>query len=576
MYDPVATAAPSDAPAGDTPALAPLLAPVIALAQIDPTVGAIAANAELIIDSARRARDGFGAALVVFPELALIGYPPEDLLLRPGLAARVDAALATIAAALPDVAVLLGAPLRDADGLRNAAVLLRDGGIAASYAKCALPNYGVFDELRYFAAGDAPLVFELQGLRCGVTVCEDIWSPWAAARARDAGAQLILNLNASPFHLGKLHEREQVLRARIAECGLPVIYVNQVGGQDELVFDGASMVWDGGGRRCLQMPAFEAALGAVAVTGDGRVEPRGGDAGRFGDEGGGLDGAHISLIYRALVCGVRDYVRKNGFGGAVIGLSGGIDSALTLAVAVDALGAEAIQAVMMPYRYTAQMSVEDARAQAESLGVEFSVIAIEPAVAAFTQMLTGEFAGLAADVTEENLQARSRGVVLMAISNKKGRILLTTGNKSEMAVGYATLYGDMAGGFAPLKDCYKTTVYALAEYRNALAAERGEGEVIPRRVITRPPSAELAPDQLDQDSLPPYVLLDDILKAFVEEDAGSADIVARGHDAPVVERVIRLVLRNEYKRRQAPPGVRVTPRAFGRDRRYPITSGYLD
>ena len=569
MHDPAATAA------NDAPAIEPISGPIIALAQIDPTVGAIAANAELIIDSARRARDRLGAALVVFPELALIGYPPEDLLLRPGLAARIDAALAGIAAALPDVAVLLGAPLRDAKGLHNAAVLLRDGRVEASYAKCALPNYGVFDELRYFAAGAAPLVFELQGLRCGVTVCEDIWFPEAAARARDAGAQLILNLNASPFHLGKLHEREQVLRARIAECGLPVVYVNQVGGQDELVFDGASMVWDGAGRRRLQMPAFEPALAAVAVAGDGRVAVRGADPDTDG-AGAEADGAHISLIYQALVCGVRDYVQKNGFGGAVIGLSGGIDSALTLAVAVDALGAEAIQAVMMPYRYTAQMSIDDARAQAAALGVEFSVIAIEPAVAAFTQMLAAEFAGLAADVTEENLQARARGIVLMAISNKKGRILLTTGNKSEMAVGYATLYGDMAGGFAPLKDCYKTTVYALAEYRNALAAERGEAEVIPRRVITRPPSAELAPDQLDQDSLPPYEVLDDVLKAFVEEDAGSSDIVARGHDAAVVERVIRLVLRNEYKRRQAPPGVRVTPRAFGRDRRYPITSGYLD
>jgi NAD+ synthase (glutamine-hydrolysing) len=528
----------------------------IALAQTDLLVGDVEGNAARMVEWARHARET-GADLVVFPELALTGYPPEDLLLRPSLIERCEQALHALARACPDIDILLGAPLADAEGLHNGAVWLRGGGVHARYAKAVLPNYSVFDEKRYFVPGEAPCVVELAGRRIGVTICEDIWHPEPAARAAAAGAELLLNINASPYHAGKRRERVETLRDRVGECGLPIVYLNLVGGQDELVFDGGSLAVDASGALRLRAPTFEEALVQVEIDEDG--QPSGETTPELDEE---------ASIYAALVLGVRDYVGKNGFAGAVLGLSGGIDSALTLAIAVDALGAEQVEAVLMPSRYTAQMSIDDALAEARALGVRHRLVPIEPAFGTFLQMLEPEFEGRAPDATEENIQARCRGIVLMAISNKTGRMLLTTGNKSEMAVGYATLYGDMAGGFAPLKDVPKTWVYRLARYRNT------RSRVIPQRVLDRPPSAELAPDQKDADSLPPYEVLDPVLERFVERDQSIAEIVAAGYERETVERVAAMVLRNEYKRRQAPPGVRITRRAFGKDRRYPITSGY--
>ncbi|MEM7292055.1 MAG: NAD+ synthase, partial [Pseudomonadota bacterium] len=444
----------------------------------------------------------------------------------------------------------------------NAAVLLESGEAQRRYYKHALPNYGVFDEKRHFTSDSEPLVFSLHGVSVGVTICEDIWFEHAAKKSCEAGAQVLVSLNASPFDLENRQQREAVMRDRVNAHGVPILYVNQVGGQDEIVFDGHSLAMDSSADVVLRMPQFAEALAAVTVSNSGELSNIRGDS--------YMPLSDLDTIYAALVCGVRDYVNKNGFAGAVIGLSGGIDSALTLAIAVDALGAENVQAVMMPFEYTSQMSRDDAAAQAQTLGVEYSVIPIADAYHAFTTMLEPEFEGLGKDTTEENIQARCRGLLLMAISNKKRRIVLTTGNKSEMAVGYATLYGDMAGGFAPFKDVPKIQVYALAERCNARSGQ----EVIPQRVIDRPPSAELAPDQVDQDSLPPYDVLDDILARYIEDDWSVDEIADLGHDRDTVVRVIRMVVRNEYKRRQAPPGVRVSKRAFGRDRRYPITSGY--
>ena len=532
----------------------------IALAQLDFLVGDVEGNARKIIEAALRARDEEQARLILFPELALTGYPPEDLLYRPSLLERVEKALHHITETVQGIDLMLGLPISEGHLLYNAAVYLRDGHVLAEYHKQVLPNYGVFDERRYFAPGSQPAVVELDGVRLGLTVCEDIWHPDPCKLAAEAGAELILNINASPFHCGKRDERLQALGDRIRDNGLPIVYVNLIGGQDELVFDGESMVLGADGEPRFRAPAFEEDVYVVDV----HVDPT--------DHSAELAPvlAPEAAIYRALVTGVRDYVTKNGFPGVVLGLSGGIDSALTLAIAVDALGAEAVEAVMMPSRYTADMSVSDAQKQAETLGVKFRNIPIEPAFKAFLGMLEDEFRGMAPDTTEENIQARSRGIVLMAISNKTGRMLLTTGNKSEMAVGYATLYGDMAGGFAPLKDAAKLLVYRLARYRNTLE----DGPVIPERVIERPPSAELAPDQVDQDSLPPYEILDPILERFVERDWAIPQIVADGFEEAIVRRVVKMVLNNEYKRRQAPPGVRITQRAFGKDRRYPITSGY--
>ncbi len=533
----------------------------VALAQLNLLVGDVAGNTAKIVAAIARARDELHAHAIIFPELALTGYPPEDLLLRPGLHAHVLRGLEEVKRATHGIDVVLGYPCPDTAGLHNSASLLRDGAVVATYHKQHLPNYSVFDEKRYFEASDTATVVDICGVPVAMTICEDLWNPGPVAQAAAAGARLMFNLNASPFHALKGREREEVLRTRQREAPMPIVYVNQVGGQDELVFDGESLVMDAGGQVVMRgasyvediyIAEFETTNETVRALPGEMHEPL----------------SNAASIYQAVVLGVRDYIEKNSFGGAVIGLSGGVDSALTLAIAVDAVGAQRVEAVMMPSRYTAQISLDDARAEAEALGVEYHSISIEPAFNAFLDSLQEEFAGTEADVTEENIQARCRGVILMAISNKKRKILLTTGNKSEMAVGYATLYGDMAGGYAPIKDLPKTMVYELARYRNSIAP------VIPGRVITRAPSAELRPDQTDQDSLPPYEVLDPILELYVEEDKSPEDIIAAGFDADVVKRVVAMVNRNEYKRRQAPPGVRVTRRAFGRDRRYPITSGY--
>ncbi|QXP84352.1 NAD+ synthase [Methylococcus sp. Mc7] len=533
----------------------------IAIAQLDFLVGDVEGNADRVLAASVRARDELGAHAVVFPELALAGYPPDDLILRPDFLAAVETALTALADQVHGIDVIVGFPERH-DGLPfNSAAVLRDGGIHKVYRKQTLPNYGVFDEKRHFLPGCAPCVFDLRGVPVGLTICEDVWFPGPVEQAAAAGARLVLNLNASPFHAGKTAEREHVVRERVAAAGVPLVYGNLVGGQDELVFDGASFVMDAAGEVAYRAPQFGETLEVVGFAVDeGAVRPL---PARLAEPMG-----EVESVYAALVTGIRDYVGKNGFHGAVLGLSGGIDSALTLALAVDALGADQVEAVLMPSRYTADMSVEDARREAEALGVAWHLIPIEPVFRSFLELLAGPFAGAAADVTEENIQARCRGVILMALSNKQGRILLTTGNKSEMSVGYATLYGDMAGGFAPLKDVSKLLVYRLAGYRNGISP------VIPPRVIERPPSAELRPDQKDEDSLPPYAVLDPILALYVEQDRSIAEIVAAGYPEDVVRRVVRLVDRNEYKRRQAPPGIKITRRAFGRERRYPITCGF--
>ena len=555
--------------------------PCIALAQLDLLVGDVQGNLGRVRAAALDARRR-GADLVVFPELTLSGYPPEDLLFHRGLRIQLEEALAQLARDLRDAdtalpALLVGYPeYVDAVGstlIHNAAQLLVPGRAPVNYRKVCLPNYKVFDEKRYFTPGDAPAVVEFMGVRLGLTICEDVWEPEAARSAKAAGAELLLTINASPYEQKKQRAREAVLRERIADTGLPIIYVNLVGGQDELVFDGRSCALDASGRVVLRAPAFEETLMLL------RVERATGGALRLiADSPDAIapELADEESVYRALVQGVRDYVNKHRFPGVVIGLSGGVDSALTLAIAVDALGAARVQVVMMPSRYTSQMSRDDAAAQATRMGVDYSILPIEGVFAATLTALAEQFAGRQPDTTEENIQARIRGLLLMAISNKTGRMLLTTGNKSEMAVGYATLYGDMNGGFAPIKDCSKMLVYRLARWRNAQAVLRNEygGEPIPARVIEREPSAELRDDQKDSDSLPPYAVLDAILEAFIEEDLSVDEIVARGFDRAVVGRVLDMVKRNEYKRRQAPPGVRVSRRAFWRDWRYPITNGY--
>jgi NAD+ synthase (glutamine-hydrolysing) len=499
---------------------------------------------------------------VLFPELTLSGYPPEDLLFHRGFRRQVEQGLAQLREHLTDTAIMAGFPEYTRAGISNSAALIAAGEIAAIHRKAELPNYKVFDEKRYFQPGKQPTIGECRGFRVGLLVCEDIWVPEPAQLARAAGAQLLAVINASPYEIHKQREREEVATARARDVSLPLAYVNLVGGQDELVFDGNSFAMDAAGAVVMRAPSFEEGVFGVEFVPDarGRLVPRPGNiAPELSDE---------ASVYRALTLGVRDYVHKHGFPGVVIGLSGGVDSALTLAIAVDALGSENVHAVMMPSRFTSSMSLEDASAQARLLGVKYSVLSIEAMFEATLATLKEEFAGRPADATEENIQSRCRMQLLMGLSNKTGRMLLTTGNKSEMAVGYATLYGDMAGGFAPIKDCSKLLVYRLAHYRNSL------DRVIPQRVIERAPSAELRADQKDSDSLPPYEVLDPILEAFIEEDLSVDEIEARGFDRATVSRVLDLVKRNEYKRRQAPPGVRVSRRAFGRDWRYPITSGY--
>ncbi|HZI83659.1 MAG TPA: NAD+ synthase [Casimicrobiaceae bacterium] len=530
----------------------------IAIAQLDCVVGDLPGNAARILEAVAGARRG-GADLVVTPELSLCGYPPEDLVLRPAFLAACDAELQRLARAVSGPAVVVGYPRAAQRKPHNAAAVLRDGRVAAVYHKCELPNYTVFDEQRYFEPGRDPCVIEVAGVRVGIVICEDIWFPDTARLARDAGAQVVVVPNGSPYHTRQQTLRRGVVTARAKETGLPVVYVNRVGGQDELVFDGASFVVDGGGEIAQQLPAWHETLALAEFDGAAPKPVR-----------GGLDERLEPNVYAALTMGVRDYVQKNRFPGVIVGLSGGIDSALTLAVAVDALGRDRVRALMLPSRYNAAMSLEDAKAMAGILGVRYDEIAIDDVFDAFHRALAGEFGDLPVDATEENIQARIRGTLLMALSNKYGSIVLTTGNKSEMAVGYATLYGDMAGGFAVLKDISKTLVYRLARYRNGL------GRVIPERIITRAPSAELRADQTDQDNLPPYDVLDAILEAYVEEGMSPAEIVSRGLAPEHVAKVVRLIKIAEYKRRQSAVGIRITPRGFGKDWRYPITSEWAE
>ena len=533
----------------------------VALAQLNTHVGAIDANVDKVLETARHARDDLGCGLAVFPELTLCGYPPEDLLFHCGMRLRVGAALEQVRKGVSGIAVYVGFPEYDGERVHNAGAFIADGRIRAIHRKIVLPNYSVFDEKRYFEPGRGPSVVEFGGIRFGLTICEDAWRPEPCRATVAAGADVILILNGSPYHRQKQQAREDMLAGRARETGRALVYVNMVGGQDELVFDGGSVVVNAVGEVAMRAPAFDEGVftAELSARGDG-FDASAGDVAPLLP--------HPGSIYRALVMGTGDYVAKNHFDGVILGLSGGVDSALTMCVAVDALGAEHVHAVRMPSRHTSAMSLEDAAEQARRLGVRVDTLSIEPMFESTLRVLEDIFRGLDPDTTEENIQARCRGVLLMAISNKLGRMLLTTGNKSEMAVGYATLYGDMAGGFAPLKDCGKTLVYELARYRNR------RSPVIPERVITRAPTAELRPDQKDSDSLPPYDVLDPILEAFIEEDLSVDQITAAGFDRATVGRVLGMVKRNEYKRRQAPPGVRVSRRAFGRDWRYPITSGY--
>jgi NAD+ synthase (glutamine-hydrolysing) len=534
----------------------------ILMAQINTLVGDFAGNTARVMDTIKGAGGKGDATVIVFPELTLSGYPPEDLLLRPSIERRINQSLQRILAGMEgDAYVIIGYPRRQEGVLYNVAGVLHRGEIIAEYRKQELPNYQVFDEKRYFTAGEEACVVDIAGVRVGLSICEDIWEEEPTLQAAEAGAQLLININSSPYHRGKRAERWELVCGRARRSSLAIVYVNQVGGQDELVFDGGSFAVTAQGEIAAAAPNFEeGAYWLDIVFGDGPARISGLPVAPPLDD--------LAATWQALVLGVRDYVNKNFFKGVVLGLSGGVDSALTLAVAVEALGANRVEAVMMPFRYTAQMSVEDAAEQSRLLGVQHKVISIEAVYDAFMASLAQEFAGTQVDTTEENLQARCRGVLLMSISNKKGLLVLTTGNKSEMAVGYSTLYGDMAGGFDVLKDVPKTLVFDLCRYRNSL------GPCIPQRVIDRPPSAELAPDQKDEDSLPPYDVLDRILELYVEQDYSGDDIVATGMEREQVQRVLRLVDVNEYKRRQAPIGVRITRRGFGRDRRYPITSGW--
>ena len=543
----------------------------IALAQVNPTVGDVPGNVRRILDARAQA---MGADLVVFPELTISGYPPEDLVLKDAFLDSVKLGVAQLAAATADggPALLVGAPWRIGSRRHNAVLLLDEGAIAAVTLKNHLPNYGVFDEVRVFAPGPLPSPIPFRGVSLGVLICEDMWYPDVCAALRAGGADILVVPNGSPFETDKRNARQLHATARVAETGLPLIYVNQICGQDELVFDGASFIVDAKGRVTHQLPAWREAVVATDWTrgntgltaAPGVVIPT-------------VEGAES--VYQAMVLGLRDYVGKNRFKGVLLGLSGGIDSALSAAVAADALGPDKVWCVMMPSPYTSRDSLDDAAEVARLCGIRLDSINIGPAMQAFETMLAPAFAGVAADITEENLQARSRGLTLMGLSNKFGYMVLSTGNKSEMSVGYATLYGDMCGGYSVLKDVYKTTVFEVSRWRNAHKPDGAlgpDGAVMPERVITKPPSAELKPDQTDQDTLPPYEQLDAILYCMIERELGPAEIVAAGHDPVVVRKVFRMLDRAEYKRRQAPPGVKITSRAFGRDRRYPIVNGFTD
>lgn len=541
----------------------------IALAQLNPTVGNIHGNAEMIRAARRQVPD---ADLIVFSELVICGYPPEDLVLKPFFQDKVEKAIRELAAETSDggPAMLVGTPWRDKGKLHNAVVLLADGEVSAVRFKYDLPNYGVFDEKRVFTPGPMPGPINFKDVRIGVPICEDIWSPDVCECLEESGAEFFLVPNGSPFESDKRDVRLQLCINRITETGLPLLYVNQVGGQDELVFDGGSFVLDAQCKLAAQLPMY---VESIVET-----------YWRRGPDGWTIDqGALVEhpdgreAVYRAMVLGLADYVNKNGFKGVVLGMSGGIDSALTAAVAVDALGPERVRCVMMPSPYTSQESLEDASAAANMIRAQIDSINIGPAMNAYSEMLAPIFGNMPPDITEENIQARSRGLLLMAISNKMGSMLVTTGNKSEMSVGYATLYGDMCGGYSVLKDLYKMEVFALCRWRNEnkpAGALGPDGPVMPERIITKPPSAELRPDQKDEDSLPPYEVLDDILECLIEHEMGLDEITARGHAPELVQRIWGMLDLAEYKRRQAPPGVKLTSRAFGRDRRYPITNSF--
>jgi len=531
----------------------------VVLAQLNLTVADFDGNLAKVLKAIKEARDKIHADLIIFPELTITSYPLEDLLQREDLYIHVNNILNEIIKHTKGIDVLIGYPQAGDEGNYNAASWIRNEKIIKTYHKRRLPNYGVFDEQRYFVAGNEPVVVEINNIKCGILICEDAWHAKTVIQTKEAGAECLLCLNSSPYHVNKATQRLEVFKHRIAETGLPILYVNLVGGQDELVFDGGSVAINQNDEICAQAPFFTEHLLIVDFDKNANITTH--DILPIQSQ--------AESVYQALVLGVRDYVQKNNFPGAIIGLSGGIDSALTLAIASDALGSDKVTAMLMPSQYTSNMSVEDAKKQAKTLGVKYEIISIQNIFETFLHELKDVFVNTKPDITEENIQARVRGILLMALSNKFGKIVLATGNKSEMAVGYSTLYGDMVGGFCVLKDVFKTLVYQLAEYRNNISP------VIPRRVIVRPPSAELAPDQFDQDSLPPYDVLDKILDLFIEHDLSIEDIVQYGFDREVVKKVVKMVCRNEYKRRQSPTGVRISEKAFGRDRRYPITSAYL-
>ncbi|WP_441374409.1 NAD+ synthase [Acinetobacter lwoffii] len=532
----------------------------IAIAQFSPHVGNLDANTQKMIDLANQAKKD-KADLIIFPELSTLGYPAEDLLIRPSLVKRTKAAFEKLTE-VKDIVMVFGFVNQTEDGQRyNSAAVMKDGEVLGVYNKQVLPNYGVFDEKRYFGEGHQHLVFEYLGHKFGVLICEDVWSLATVQQLAKLNIDTALVLNASPYEVGKPQHRIETMAALVKQLNINLVYCNQVGGQDDLIFDGTSFVLNKSGEVALQAPTFQENLAIAEFNAEQLQFSKGAIA-------PALD--TMAEIYQSLVMATRDYVQRSGFPGVILGLSGGIDSALTLAIAVDALGADKVQAVMMPYTYTAQISVEDAAAQAKNMGVTFGIAEINPVVSGFMQVLFPFFGNAPVDATEENLQARSRGTLLMALSNKFGNLVLATGNKSELAVGYCTLYGDMVGGYAVLKDVYKTIVFELAKYRNSIS----ETPVIPERVITRPPSAELRPDQVDQDSLPAYDILDAILYSYIEEDMSQDDIIAKGFDAEVVKKVIRLVDINEYKRRQGAIGPRISSRSYGRERRYPIVNGW--
>ena len=533
----------------------------IVLAQLDLAVGDISGNTKLIIDSCEKAKNQHNADLIIFPELSISGYPPEDLLLHSGFKRRINDALNSIKEEVAGISALIGFPDYSDDSIYNACAVFRDKEEIVKYRKEALPNYSVFDEKRYFTSDEQPSVFELKGKKIGINICEDIWHKSAAMKAKESGAEIIIVINGSPYEKDGQSKRENIVKQRALQTDLPIVYLNMIGGQDELVFDGASFVMSKNGEIKYRATSFEESMDLFEfeLINDECAPIKSNISSKLSVE---------ESVYKALVRGTKDYIEKHNFSGVVMGLSGGIDSALTLSIACDAIGSDKVRAVMMPYLFTSAMSLEDAQCQADTLNIKYDILPISSLYDSTVDLLQPIFLNSEKDSTEENIQSRARGLLLMAISNKTGSMLLTTGNKSEMAVGYATLYGDMAGGFAPIKDCTKTMVKKLAKYRNTIS------EVIPNRVIEREPSAELRENQHDSDSLPPYDLLDPILEAFIEKDLSVEEIVERGFERETVTSILEMVKRNEYKRRQAPPGVRISNRAFGRDWRYPITSGY--